>query len=226
MKKMKLFGLTPDQTLDRIRSSGKTVTVPTLGQSLLIGSLGFCAVSLLVFATWSYGERWMFQQFGRYGAFFVWILLFMLTSGIVLSPLIIGPGRLLRFYLFFNVAFFCYGAAWTVIYFALPGPLDEWIGSLVGSVIWGAFIAFSFGAREHLVKLMVIMFITHSAGYFIGTALFWKLRSEFGNLLYGAIYGIGVGLGLGYCLYLAQSAVRGRLDTLTQGQTQPESVIL
>lgn len=208
---MKIFGLTPGQIIERVESAGDTATVPTLGRSLIVGAFGFCAVSLLVFATWSYGERWMYSQFGVYGAYFIWIALFMLTSGAVLSPLIIGPGHLLRFYLFFIVAFFCYGAAWTLIYLNVRGvlrPWREWIASLVGSIIWAVLIALAFGAKKQLWKLMAVMFVAHSAGYFIGTALFWAMRSETGNLLYGVIYGVGMGLGLGGSFYIAQSEVR------------------
>lgn len=211
---MNVFGLTPEQIIKRVELGAKPAMAPTLGRSLIVGALGFCAVSLLVFATWSYGERWMYSQFGVYGAYFIWIALFMFTSGAVLSPLIIGPGRLLRFYCFFVVAFFCYGAAWTLIYLNVRGglrPWREWLASLAGSIIWALLIALAFGAMKQLWKLMAVMFLAHSAGYFIGTAVFWGMRSETGNLLYGAIYGVGMGLGLGGCFYIAQTEVRERL---------------
>src|SRR5581483_2796872 len=51
-------------------SSGRDAVLPTLAQSLWIGSSGFCSASLLVFATVASGERWMYSNLGLPGAYF------------------------------------------------------------------------------------------------------------------------------------------------------------
>lgn len=48
---MDIFGLTADQVIARIHQNGASVSIPSLGRSILIGSLGFCFASLCVFAT-------------------------------------------------------------------------------------------------------------------------------------------------------------------------------
>jgi len=43
--------------------------IPSLRRSLLIGGLGFAAVSLCVFATVAFGERWMYRNLTVIGAY-------------------------------------------------------------------------------------------------------------------------------------------------------------
>ena len=53
-------------------------TAPTLARSLLTGGLGFCLVSLCVFATVAFAERWMYARLGLPGAYLAWAALFIL----------------------------------------------------------------------------------------------------------------------------------------------------
>ena len=53
----------------------------SISQAVLKGGIGFCVVSLLVFATVAFGERWMYMRLGVLGAYVVWTLAFILLGG-------------------------------------------------------------------------------------------------------------------------------------------------
>ena len=100
----------------------------------MIGGLGFCAVSLAVFATVAFAERWMYRNLGLLGAYLVWTALFILLGGGVLGSLVVGRWRLPKFYLLYGVAFFSYAVGWVVAYIMLRGVAGEWLGSIAGSI--------------------------------------------------------------------------------------------
>ena len=63
--------------------------VPSLRRSLLMGGLGFGLVSLCVFATVAFAERWMYTRLGLFGAYLTWTALFILLGGGVLGSLVV-----------------------------------------------------------------------------------------------------------------------------------------
>jgi len=205
---MDFFGFRPDSLVARSRRSTEKVRFLTLAWSLILGSIGFCLVSLAVFATVAFGEREMYERFGRYGAYAVWAALFILAGGAVLSLLVAGPARLARFYLLFSVAFFLYAAGWVAAYFTSPNAMGEWLGSLIGTAVMSLVLAWAFGAMKAFPKIALVVFITHSAGYFAGSLLNDALGGRVGMMMWGAAYGLGTGIGLGYALYEAQSEAR------------------
>jgi hypothetical protein len=176
---------------------------PTPGRSLLVGGLGFGLVSLGVFATVAFAERWMYSRLGVAGAYLVWTALFILAGGAVLGSLVAGRMRLPRFYLLFGAAFFAYAAGWVAAYFSLGGAVGEWVGSLVGSLLMGAVFAAGFGVARSALKLSAVLFVANSAGYFLGSALNSAAGGSAGMLLWGAVYGLCLGAGLGAVLFLA-----------------------
>src|SRR5215510_14792545 len=109
---MDLFGLTSDRVMTRMRLDTRGVLIPSLGRSILIGSFGFCFASLCVFATVAFAEGWMYRNLGLTGAYIVWTVLFIFLGGALLSPLVIGPGRLWRFQLVFGTSFLLYAIGW------------------------------------------------------------------------------------------------------------------
>jgi len=208
---MKLFGFTPGQVSARVRATGIVWQPLTLSQSIWQGAIGFCLASLLVFATVAFGERWMYRQMGLTGAYICWTLLFILTGGGVLNRLVIGPGRVVRFYFLFSLAFLAYAVGWVAAYFSLPNKTGEWLGSIAGSVLMGLVLALAFGAMSEALKIIAALFIGNSAGYFIGDFLNNSLRGKFGMLAWGLAFGLGLGAGLGAALYLAQTPTRAKL---------------
>ena len=209
---MSLFGLSADQVARRVRASGLGARSLTLTQSLWFGAIGFCLASLLVFATVAFGERWMYRHLGLTGAYACWTLLFITAGGGVLSRLVIGPGRLARFYVLFSVAFLAYAAGWVGAYFSMMNRAGEWLGSIVGAVLMGAVLAWAFGAMREALKIIAVLFVGNSVGYFLGDFLNNTLRGKPGMLAWGVAYGLGLGAGLGAALYFAQSPVRELLS--------------
>jgi hypothetical protein len=206
---MNLFGLAPEQLAPDSTGAVKT---PSLKQSLLLGGIGFCAASLLVFATVAFAERWMYQRLGLGGAYTTWTILFILLGGAVFIPLLVIRGRWWRFYILFSMAFLFYAIGWTGAYFMVRGKLGEWLGSLAGSLLLGLILSFGFNAMRSSAKLIAILFISNSAGYFLGDALNNAIGGRVGMLLWGAAYGLFLGAGLGAALYFAQAPVRERMQ--------------
>ena len=178
--------------------------IPSLARAVLIGGLGFGLVSLCVFATVAFGERWMYTHLGIVGAYLVWIVLFILLGGAVLGTLVVGRWRLPKFYLLFAVAFFAYGAGWMSAYFILRGAAGEWAGSLIGSVLLAGVFAVGLGVTRSTFKLSVVLFVANSCGYFLGSALNEYAGGRRGMLLWGITYGLCLGAGIGAVLQLSQ----------------------
>src|SRR4030095_10331441 len=112
----------------------RDTTIPSFARSIATGAIGFCLVSLCVFATVAFAERWMYQNLGLPGSYLAWIVLFILLSGAVVGSLFVaGRWRLPRFYLLWALAFFAYAAAWMLAYFYLRGSARALLASTAGS---------------------------------------------------------------------------------------------
>ncbi len=186
----------------------KNRAIPSLKRALAIGGIGFCFVSLCVFATVAFAERWMYAQLGLVGAYVAWTALFILLGGGVLGSLIVGKWRLPKFYLLFGAAFFAYAMGWVAAYFILREGAGEWLGSLAGSILMGLVLAAGFNVIRYTLNLSAMLFITNSIGYFLGLALNNAFKGSTGMLLWGGAYGLFLGLGIGAALHLAQTRAR------------------
>ena len=200
--------MAPDHQPVDTRYSPDSRPAPSFRKSLLIGGIGFALVSLGVFATVAFAERWMYSNLGVSGAYIVWTILFMLLGGRVFSLLAVKSGRALRFYAIFGVAFFSYAVGWVGAYFVVRGPAGEWLGSFLGSVLMAMVIAAGFGVLRSSPVISGLLFLTNSAGYFLGSVLNDTVRGQPGMLLWGAVYGLFLGAGLGASLYIVQSRER------------------
>jgi len=178
--------------------------LPSLVKSIVTGAIGFGVVSLCVFATVAFAERWMYQNLGLLGSYLAWTVLFILLSGAVFGSLVVVRWRLPRFFLLFGLAFFAYAAAWTIAYFILRNTAGELVGSLVGSVLMALVFAAGFGALRSTLKLSAVLFVSNFLGYFLGAALFNSLSAPTGMLLFGVVYGLFFGAGIGAALHLVQ----------------------
>lgn len=65
--------------------------------------------------------------------------------------------------------------------------------------------AAGFGVVRATLSLSAILFAANSAGYFLGSALNHAFKGSTGMLLWGCVYGLFLGAGLGAVLYLAQT---------------------
>ena len=185
-------------------SLNRSDAIPSLSRSILIGAIGFCIVSLLVFATVAFAERWMYRTLGLTGAYITWTVLFILLGGAVLGSLVVGRWRNPRFYLIFGLAFFAYAVGWVAAYFSLRSAAGEWVGSLVGSILMAVVFAAAFGAIRQILKLSLLLFVTNSVGYFLGSALNEFVAGSSGMLTWGIVYGLFLGAGIGAVLHFVQ----------------------
>lgn len=188
------------------------MTVPSLQRSIAIGAIGFGLASLCVFATVAFAERWMVHNLGLMGAYVAWTVLFIVLAGAVFGSLVDGRWRLPKFYLLFGLAFFAYAAAWVIAYFGLGRLTGEVVGSIAGSILMAIVFALGFGALRSIVKLSAVLFAANFVGYFLGSALFFYLSPPSGMLLFGTVYGLIFGAGIGAALYLAQQPDKLKLE--------------
>ena len=182
--------------------------MPSLRKSLLLGGLGFSLVSLCVFATVAFAERWMYAQLSVLGAYLVWTVLFILLGGFVLGLLVTGRWRLPKFYILFSLAFFLYAVGWVGAYFVLRDLAGEWLGSLAGSILMAVVFATGFKTPGSILKFSVLLFVTNSIGYFLGSAVNEQVRGRPGMMLWGVLYGLFLGAGIGAVLHFAQKQER------------------
>jgi hypothetical protein len=191
--------------------------VPSLKSSLLTGGLGFGLVSLCVFATVAFGESWMYENLGLTGAYIAWTALFILLGGGVFGSLVIGRWRLPKFYLLFGLAFLAYAVNWVAAYFVVRGRTGELIGSLAGSLLMGSVLTIGLGSARSdgagvtvrtVLSLSALLFVANSVGYFLGSAINNSLGGRPGMLLWGTIYGLCLGAGLGVLIHFAQGGRR------------------
>ena len=181
-----------------------TRPVPSLAQSIATGAVGFAVISLCVFATVAFGERWMYRTFTELGAYLVWTVLFILLGGAVFGSIVVVRWRLPKFYLLFALAFFAYAVGWIISYFVLRGTAGEVVGSLAGSILMALVFAAGFGSLSSTVKLSAVLFVSNFLGYFSGAAILNSLMSAKGMLLFGVVYGLFFGAGIGAALQMVQ----------------------
>jgi hypothetical protein len=179
--------------------------LPSLPKSIVTGAIGFGLVSLCVFATVAFAERWMSVNLGSFGSYIAWTVLFILLSGAVFGSLVVvDRWRLPKFYLLWAVAFFAYAAVWMISYFSLGRTKGEAVGSLVGSIFMAVVLAAGFRSLSSTIKLSALLFVSNFLGYFLGAALFDSLSEPTGMLLFGVVYGLLFGAGIGAALQLVQ----------------------
>jgi hypothetical protein len=200
--------------------SAQNESEPSLLRAMVRGSLGFAFVSLAGFAVWAFGGRWLYAHLGEAGLYFVCLVVFLGSSGLWLHPLVRGARSLVRFYGIFIPAFLSYALLWCAAWFALGFGAGEWVGSLAGSVAFVAVAGRRLGNYHGFVMGCVVLFLFHSAGYFLGGELmYWMTRparaamlgglskaqlSMMAKLAWGLLYGLGFGAGLGHVFYTFQ----------------------
>ncbi|PYJ83355.1 MAG: hypothetical protein DME22_15935 [Verrucomicrobia bacterium] len=211
---MKFLGFYPEAVVARAQGAGIPPRVPKLGHSLFFGAGGFCVVGVAVFAFVAATDNWLRRQVGEVSAYAVYALLFILLAGALFRRLVIKPAPLFRCYILFALAFLLYSAAWTAAWVSLRNKPGEWLASLVATTALGLTLAKAFDAPKQTFKVIAVLFVTRSAGYFVGEFLHHAISGLPGWLLWGAVYGLGLGGGLGYTLYACQELARERLKTI------------
>jgi hypothetical protein len=232
-----MFGLDAQSIIDRVKASGQFPRVPTLGESVLRGMIGFTLVSLGGFAPWVLAGRWFYRNVGEAGLYAMCALVFIGASGPLLHRLIIGPGSLIRFYKIFGLAFLTYAVAWTIGWMVFGGFAGSIAGLLAGTAVMGAILACGFAACAAMPKIILVLFAANAAGYFIGEwaynfiptlkegnalgiVLENSTRAVLAKAAWGLFYGLGFGAGIGLAFHACQAEAR-RMILALKSSSEP-----
>ncbi len=209
-----MLGLDPESVLNRVKQAGAQVRLPTLRQSVLVGTLGFTSVSVLMYGLWAVAGGWLQQTLGELLFYAVLAVGFMAGGGAVFKPILIGA-NLGRFYVLFVGSFLLYAVIWTVCWFQMRAA-GEWLATVLGPAAMAALFAWAFGAGNQALRCAAVLILGHTIGYFLGSWLFaWEpLRNRLGMVLWGVTYGAGFGAGISYVLHVCQTVTRERLLTM------------
>ena len=225
------FGLDANSVADRTRSSGHVAEIPCVRSSIGRGIFGFILLSIAGFAPWGVFGRWFYRHVGEVVLYAVCALVFVGLSGPLLHRLIIGPGSLSRFYKVFSLSFSAYAVLWICAWMSLRGHVGSLVGLLTGTVAMGWILTRAFDANRSTIKVIGILFVLNSLGYFgggwlenlvmgmktiplIGVEWSRSTRSMAAHLLWGICYGTGFGAGLGYAFHLCQQNTRAALKQI------------
>jgi hypothetical protein len=226
---MSWFQLDPESIANRTHDD-----VPSLSESVWRGIIGFTLVSVAGFAPWAIAGRWFYRNTGEAGLYAVCAVVFVGLSGLLMHRLIIGSGSMLRFYQIFTVAFAAYAVGWIVGWMSLKGHLGSVVGLLAGTLVMGWILAEAFAARDKLVVIVAALFLLNAAGYFVGGWVEARVASADGFLgltkssrvtlakfLWGVLYGLGFGGGLGLAFHLCQNAARALIRSRSHSVASP-----
>jgi hypothetical protein len=190
----------------------------SVNRAIVQGAIRFAVVSVAAFLVWALGGRWFYARGGEAGLYAAVALVFIALSALLLHPLLERRGSLRRFYTLFVPAFVAYAAVWCAFWFAFRFGWGEWLGSLGGSVVFCAVVGAALRNLRPLLAASAVLFVTHSAGYFAGGWAMHELTgaARFGSgssgaavallakLVWGLLYGLGFGAGLGYAFFAFQ----------------------
>lgn len=225
---MSWFQLDPESVAQRVRASGRAAKLPSLGTFLRRGIVGFTLLSIAGFVPWAVFGKWFYGKIGESGLYAVCAVVFIGLSGPLLHRLIIGAGSLSRFYKLFTMAFAANSVLWIAGWMTVRGHFGSIVGLLAGTAAMGALIAIAFDAGDQMLKVIAVLFVLNSVGYFVGgwvesAVAAAKQLSFFGHvvprgsrlmiakLLWGVCYGLGFGAGLGLAFAFCQARTRHAL---------------
>lgn len=206
---MSWFQLDPQSIAARARAAGSPV--PSLGNSLWRGMIGFTLVSIAGFVPWAVFGQSLRPLVGEAGMYGVCALVFLALTSPLLHRLIIGPGSVSRFYKLFGLAFTAYSVAWIAGWMALRGHPGSLAGLAAGTMVMACMLVAAFDALRIVVKVFLALFVLNTAGYFLGglsEAALIKEHALAAKLSWGVFYGIGLGTGLGLAFHLCQERAR------------------
>jgi hypothetical protein len=99
---------------------------------------------------------------------------------------------------------------WVGSYFTLRGIVGEAGGTLAGAVLMSLVFGIAFEAPRAVPRLLLVLFAANCIGYFAGRAFFVSIRGPAGMLLFGIVYGLLFGAGLGVALHTVRGFARDR----------------
>ena len=182
---------------------------PGLGFALGYGGVGFGLVSAIAYSLWAFrlvnGAAFLYASIAG---------VYIGVGGLVLSRLMRDAGARKTFPLWFALGFVIYAIGWCACWFGLKGKFqaDFW-GAVAGlasmTLLWQRL----YGRPGDFWRLFAGLFALHSAGYYLGEALYATMHGPTGRLLWGAAHGVGFGAGIGYVLWRCQHSSKMRLPS-------------
>jgi len=172
---------------------------------ILRGSLGFAAVGVAAFSVWAFGKGWLRDHGGETALYACCFTVFAVLTGLFLHPLLPGPRSVGRFYRVFVPAFLVYTVLWCAAWYAMGEGAGEWLGSFAGTFGFATVLALMLGNARALPLAALGLFAGHSAGYFLGERICYaQLHSTPSELIWGLLYGLGFGAGIGFACWTVQ----------------------
>jgi hypothetical protein len=165
--------------------------------SVLCGAIGFGVVGVAAFSVWVLGSRVL----GTAGVYAGVAAVFLGLSVFLLYPLAGSPGQFVRA---FVPGFLAYCVVWCLAWFKLGFGLGEWLGSAGGCLAFALVAGALVGRLPAVPRVALVLFVAHSAGYFLGGLPYYAWRTEAPvpvMLTWGLIYGFGFGAGIGYLFH-------------------------
>lgn len=189
----------------RARNGGALPPSPSLWTATAWGAVGFVIASLAVFGSVAVAERAIYRTLGVAGAYVLWTGMFMGLGGVLLGRLVPGPGNLRRFAGVFALGFALYGIGWCLGWFGVRRFWGEFLGTLLGAVLLHLVLVSAFGRMNLFLRTLLATVAANLEGYFLGEWIWRTLdRSPLGMTLWGVVYGLFVGGGIGWLLYRLQ----------------------
>ena len=78
---MSWFQLDSEAVAARVRANGPPANIPSLGDSVRRGVVGFTLVSLAGFAPWAFFGRWFYRNIGEAGLYLICAFVFIGLAG-------------------------------------------------------------------------------------------------------------------------------------------------
>ena len=147
---MSLFQLDPQSIAKRARTAASPV--PSLGESIMRGMIGFTVVSVAGFVPWAVFGKGLQKQVGEAGLYAICAVVFLALTAPLLHRLIIGPGSVSRFYKLFGLSFTAYSIAWIAGWMALRGHPGSIAGLLAGTMVMACMLVAAFDALRIVVN--------------------------------------------------------------------------
>lgn len=186
---------------------------PSLPTALFRGSIGGILLSVAGFAPWAWFGRPLTRWLGEAGFYSVCAFVFIALSAPLLSHLLGGQRRLLRFYGMFVLSFTLYSIGWIAGWMAWRGLTGELIGLVFGCALMATVLVFWFRKPGRVPAVTLLLLAAQVPGYFMGSWVYERLTGmddgppffpTMAKLLWGVFYGWGLGAGLGAALWWLQ----------------------
>ncbi|MBH55130.1 MAG: hypothetical protein CMI18_12400 [Opitutaceae bacterium] len=161
----------------------------------------YCIVTVIAYSIWA------FRLVPGAGPMFASIaVIYMVLSGISLSRLVHKPGSVVKFCIFFALAFLVYSIFWCFFWFGLKGQYHaDLYGSFLGLAALTWLFMKAFEKSTGFLPLFSVLFTCHTIGYYMGGEGYYFVGGPTGRLLWGVGHGLGFGAGLGYLINRCQS---------------------